>query len=122
MAGSWVAWSAASAAWSASAEPKLSEGPASVPVAKPATRTLLRDTETKRALYARARVPSYWIVLPGADQPEIALAELVLDGPGYRYATHYPTGVFRTELPWPVEVDLPALAARRERLRRLAPG
>ncbi|MFD0972457.1 Uma2 family endonuclease [Plantactinospora endophytica] len=78
----------------------------------------LRDTETKRALYARAGVPAYWIVVPEEDKPTISLAELVLD-PGsrkYRYVTHYTTEPFATEQPWPIRVDLPALTARRARL------
>ncbi len=77
----------------------------------------LRDTETKRALYARAGVPSYWIIVPSDDKPTIALAELVLDPATgkYDYVTHYTTDVFRTERPWPVEIDLPALTARRAR-------
>jgi Uma2 family endonuclease len=86
--------------------------------------SVLRDTETKRALYARAGVPSYWIVVPEQDKPTIALAELVLD-PGqrqYRYATHYTTEVFHTDRPWPVTIDLPALTARRAELMRLAGG
>jgi hypothetical protein len=65
-------------------------------------------------------VPSYWIVVPEWDKPTIALAELVLD-PGerqYRYATHYTTEVFRTERPWPVEIDPPALTERRANLMR----
>jgi Uma2 family endonuclease len=82
--------------------------------------SVLRDTETKRALYARAQVPAYWIVVPDRAAGTIALAELVLDGESqaYRYSTHYTTGVFRTERPWPVEVDLPALAARLARYRK----
>lgn len=82
--------------------------------------SVLRDTETKRAAYARAGVPSYWIVVPDRDAATIALAELVLDEQTrtYRYATHYTTGVFRTERPWPVKVDLPALAARMARYCR----
>ncbi|MFC6018974.1 Uma2 family endonuclease [Plantactinospora solaniradicis] len=81
----------------------------------------LRDTETKRALYARAGVPAYWIVVPEEDKPTIALAELVLDPGGrqYRYVTHYTTEPFATDQPWPVRVDLPGLTARRARL--LAP-
>lgn len=78
----------------------------------------LRDTETKRALYARAGLPAYWIVVPSAEKAEIALAELILTGDQYQYVTHYTTGTFRTEQPWPVEVDLDSLAERRERMRR----
>ena len=87
--------------------------------------SVLRDTEIKRALYARAGVPSYWIVVPHAEKGEIALAELVLDGDAYRYMQHYTTVVFQTDRPWPLTVDLPALSARRERLlsrgARIAP-
>jgi Uma2 family endonuclease len=77
----------------------------------------LRDTEIKRVLYARAGVPAYWIVVPESDKPTISLAELILDPETgkYSYATHYTTDVFRTEHPWPVEIDLPALTARRAR-------
>jgi len=84
----------------------------------------LRDTETKRALYARAGVPSYWIVVPELDAPTIALAELTLDDAGgsYRYATHYTSDAFATERPWPVRVDLPALSAKRARVLRHAAG
>jgi len=71
-----------------------------------------------------AGVPSYWIVVPDRDAATIALAELVLDEQTrtYRYATHYTTDVFRTERPWPVKVDLPALAARMARYRRGSVG
>jgi Uma2 family endonuclease len=80
--------------------------------------SVLRDTETKRALYAKAGIPSYWIVVPEPDEPTIALAELVLDGDTYRYATHYTRDLFATEAPWPVQIDLPALTAKRARYWR----
>lgn len=82
----------------------------------------LHDTETKRALYARAEVPSYWIVIPEDDAPTIALAELVLDEDSrqYRYRTHYTTDAFSTDRPWSVTIDLPELTARREKLMRRA--
>ncbi len=85
--------------------------------------SVLRDTQTKRALYARAGVPAYWIVVPDADKPTISLAELVLDGPSgrYNFATHYTTEVFETGLPWPIRVDLPQLIARRARMMRIGP-
>jgi Uma2 family endonuclease len=81
----------------------------------------LRDTETKPALYARAKVPAYWIVVPDRAKGQIALAELRLDEHGgYTYRAHYTTEVFRTDHPWPVEIDLPELSARWARLLRLA--
>jgi Uma2 family endonuclease len=77
--------------------------------------SVLYDTDIKRAVYARAGVPAYWIVVPDEDTPTIALAELILDPETGEYIerTKYTTDVFRTDHPWPVEVDLPALAARR---------
>jgi Uma2 family endonuclease len=80
----------------------------------------LRDTETKRGLYARAGVPAYWIVVPDEEKGEISLAELRLDGEQYRYATHYTNEVFRTDHPWPVTIDLPELSRRWARLLELS--
>jgi Uma2 family endonuclease len=84
--------------------------------------SVLRDTETKRALYARAGVPAYWIVVPDVHEPTIALAELLLDESEhrYRFVTHYTTDVFETKVPWPVRIDLPALSARRAQKMRPA--
>jgi Uma2 family endonuclease len=79
--------------------------------------SVLRDTETKRALYAAAGVPAYWIVVPDAHEPTTSLAELVLDAADgrYRFVTHYTTEAFQTRVPWPVRIDLPALTAKRAR-------
>ncbi len=86
--------------------------------------SVLRDTETKRALYARAGVPAYWIVVPETDKPTISLAELVLDEQAgqYSFATHYTSEVFETREPWPVRVDLPRLIAKRARMMRVDPA
>jgi Uma2 family endonuclease len=82
----------------------------------------LRDTEIKRALYAGAGVPAYWIVVSDLTEPTISLAKLALDESDghYRYATHYTTDVFVTQVPWPVRIDLPALSAKRGRMMRQA--
>jgi len=85
--------------------------------------SVLRDTEVKRTLYARAGVPAYWIVTAALDEPTIRLAELVLDEPGgrYRFATHYTHETFVTQLPWPVKIDLPRLTEKRARSMRTRP-
>jgi Uma2 family endonuclease len=80
----------------------------------------LRDTETKRGLYARAGVPAYWIVVTDKDTGVISLAELRLDGARYRYATHYTSDAFHTDHPWPVTIDLPELSRRWARILELA--
>ncbi|WP_203898298.1 Uma2 family endonuclease [Virgisporangium aliadipatigenens] len=74
--------------------------------------SVLRDTEVKRKLYARAGVPAYWIVTTDEDSGEIALAELRLKGKAYEYRTHYTTAVFATDHPWPLAIDLPGLSRR----------
>ena len=77
----------------------------------------LRDRETKRALYAEAGIPSYWLVEPDEERSTIRLTEFAL-GPDKTYVrvVHRVTGVFRTEAPWPLEIDLAALSARRASL------
>ena len=79
--------------------------------------SVLRDTETKRALYAKAGVPVYWIVAADQEDPTIRLAELRLDEAAgqYRFVTHYSADVFETEVPWPLTIDLPRFSARRAR-------
>ncbi len=76
--------------------------------------SVLRDTATKRALYARAGVPAYWIVVPERDPADIRIAELRLDEATgeYAYRTPYTSEAFSTDHPWPVTVDVPALVDR----------
>jgi Uma2 family endonuclease len=74
--------------------------------------SVLRDTEKKRKLYARAGVPAYWIITTDEGSGEIALAELRLKGATYEYKTHYTTDVFTTDHPWPLTIELPTLSRR----------
>jgi Uma2 family endonuclease len=82
-----------------------------VEVASPSSS--IYDIEIKKAVYARAGVPAYWILVPNFDADTLALAELRLDTATGQYMPLGPsaTGVFRTDWPWPVEIDLAALAA-----------
>ncbi|WP_083460398.1 Uma2 family endonuclease [Jiangella muralis] len=72
----------------------------------------LRDTVTKRALYARAGVPAYWIVALRRRPPDIEVTELRRDEATGSYAERTPatSARFSTDHPWPVVVDVPALA------------
>lgn len=69
--------------------------------------------------YARAGVPYYWVINP--LRGPITLTELVLDPdrPAYQARTAT-SGVFETDRPWPVRLDLPALTRQSEEL--LAPA
>lgn len=64
------------------------------------------------------------VVYPSAylDDSPFSVAGVQLDGATYRYSEHYATQVFRTERPWPVEIDLPALATRMAGYRRPSTG
>lgn len=81
----------------------------------------LRDRQDKRALYARAGVPSYWLIEPDERTATIRLTEFVLgDAKEYSRLGTWSTGMFRTDRPWPLEIDLGALSARLARLARSA--
>jgi Uma2 family endonuclease len=65
--------------------------------------TALFDLNTKKAVYERFSIESYWIVIPDADQPTLIVFEL-RDG-GYQQVAHV-TGAkpFRARRPFPVEI------------------
>jgi Uma2 family endonuclease len=65
--------------------------------------TALFDLNTKKAVYERFSIASYWVVVPDVDQPELIAFEL-RDG-RYQQVAHV-TGAkpFRAERPFPVEV------------------
>jgi Uma2 family endonuclease len=63
----------------------------------------LFDLNTKKAVYERFSIASYWVVIPDVDQPELIVFEL-RDG-HYEQVAHV-TGshAFRAERPFSVEV------------------
>jgi Uma2 family endonuclease len=65
--------------------------------------TALFDLNTKKAVYERFSIASYWVVIPDVDQPELIAFEL-RDG-RYEQVAHV-TGAkpFRAQRPFPVEV------------------
>jgi Uma2 family endonuclease len=73
----------------------------------------IRDLHTKPKVYAKAGVPSYWVIDPFHDAG-VVLAEFRLDDTG-QYALLTETAkIFSTEVPFPVTLDLPALTALRQ--------
>jgi Uma2 family endonuclease len=65
--------------------------------------TALFDLNTKKAVYERFSVPSYWNVVPHVDQPELIAFELH-DG-RYRQVAHVTHNKpFRAQKPFPVEI------------------
>jgi Uma2 family endonuclease len=65
--------------------------------------TALFDLNTKQAVYERFSVPSYWMVVPHVDQPELIAFELH-DG-RYRQVAHVTHNKpFRAQKPFPVEI------------------
>jgi Uma2 family endonuclease len=58
---------------------------------------------TKKAVYERFSIESYWIVVPDADQPEVIAFELRKRR--YEQVAHVTgTKPFRQQRPFPVEV------------------
>jgi Uma2 family endonuclease len=65
--------------------------------------TALFDLNTKKAVYERFSIGSYWVVVPDVDQPELIAFELH-DG-RYRQVAHVRGGqMFRAERPFAVDM------------------
>ncbi len=70
-----------------------------------------RDMYEKAHVYARADVPTYWVIDPLHER--FTLTEMLL-GANCEYELGVHTSdVFATDRPWKVTLDLPALTARR---------
>lgn len=73
-----------------------------------------RDMYDKAHVYAKAGVATYWVIDPLHER--IVLTEMLLGEDGRYDKGEHTDGVFRTDRPWPVTLDLPALSTRRARL------
>ena len=73
--------------------------------------TALFDLNTKRAVYERFSIQSYWVVVPDVDQPEL-IAFALRDG-RYEQVAHV-TGnkPFRAQRPFDVDIVPARLVAR----------
>jgi len=79
----------------------------------------VREMVDKANAYATAEIPYYWII--DSHDEQLSLTELVLNPATGRYEVGDATiGVFKTELPFPVTIDLPALSTRYAKLRARA--
>lgn len=80
----------------------------------------IRDLHTKPKVFARAGLPSYWVVDP-FHNAGVVLAEFRLADDGQYELLTETEKVFTTEVPYPVTIDLPALTARRQEILDFAP-
>lgn len=78
-----------------------------------------RDMYEQAHIYARAGVPTYWVIDPLHDK--LTLTEFLLGSSEYELGAHT-SDVFTTERPWSVTLDLPALSARRAGLEAGSTG
>lgn len=76
-----------------------------VEIVSPSSKT--NDRVTKPVVYAKAGIPCYWRV---ERDPELSVVEYRLTELG-KYYEHSPrAGVFKVDKPWPIEIDLDAVA------------
>ena len=74
-----------------------------------------RDMYAKAKVYARAAVPSYWVVDP-LFEDGIVLTEFRPGDNGVYEIVTSTNKVFTTDVPYPVTIDLPKLTERRRAL------
>src|SRR5215813_1983957 len=76
--------------------------------------TALFDMNTKKAVYKRFGIASYWVVMPDRDKPSLIAFEL--ENYGYKQVAHVSgQEPFRAERPFPVTVVPSDLVARLPR-------
>jgi Uma2 family endonuclease len=73
----------------------------------------VRDLHTKPKVYAKAGLPSYWVIDP-FHEAGIVLAEFRLGDAGQYELLTETAKIFTTDVPVPVTLDLPALTAMRQ--------
>ena len=78
-----------------------------VEIVSPSTKT--QDRVTKPVQYAEAGIPCYWRV---EQKPSLSVAEYQLTELGKYYEHSLRAGVFKVDKPWPIEIDLDAVARR----------
>lgn len=78
----------------------------------------LREMVDKERAYAKARIPTYWIIDPTTGQ--ISLIERLLGPDGDYHYGEATSEVYTTDRPWKVTLDLPALSARHKAMREHA--
>jgi Uma2 family endonuclease len=79
----------------------------------------IRDLHTKPRLYAKAGIGSYWVIDPFHDAG-VTLAEFRLGGDGQYELLSETNKVFTVDLPFRVELDLPAMTAVRQETLEMA--
>ena len=76
-----------------------------------------RDMHAKVKLFARAGVGSYWVVDPTFDGG-VVLTEFRVGEDGHYETVASTNKVFTTDVPYPIEIDVPALTELRAEFRR----
>jgi Uma2 family endonuclease len=71
-----------------------------------------RDMYAKAKVYAKAEVANYWVIDP-LHEDGIVLTEFRPGHNGDYEIISSTSGIFKTDVPYPVTIDLPALTARR---------